>query len=45
MTKEVALGNIRITMAQAKKLDDLRRKEDDLPTRVEMMRRLLERAK
>jgi hypothetical protein len=27
------------------RLDDLRRKEEDLPSRAEMLRRLIERAK
>lgn len=36
---------VRATTEHLKKLDDLRRKEKDLPTRTEMIRRLIERAK
>ncbi|MGO9171995.1 MAG: hypothetical protein ACLP7P_08535 [Rhodomicrobium sp.] len=35
---------IRLTPELRKALNDLRRKEDDIPTPVEMVRRLIERA-
>ena len=42
--KDVTIAGLRITSEQAKKLDDLRRQESDLPARVEMLRRLIDRA-
>jgi hypothetical protein len=38
------LVQARLDKNELKKLDNLRRKEDDLPSRAEMIRRLLERA-
>ena len=36
---------VRTNTDHLRKLDELRRKEKDLPTRTEMIRRLIERAK
>ena len=44
MTKDTQTA-IRLLSEHLLKLDELRRKEKDLPTRAEMMRRLIERAK
>ena len=42
--KEGRSFTFRVTEETLKKLDDLRKKETDLPTRGEMLRRLVERA-
>ena len=43
--KTVTIGAMKVSEALAAKLDDLRRKEKDVPNRSEMIRRLIERAK
>ena len=40
--KETEAVNVRLEMDMLKKLDDARRAEDDLPTRPEMIRRILD---
>ncbi len=44
MKKNEAFLHMRIAPMEIADLDDLRRKEADLPTRSEMMRRLIARA-
>jgi len=40
--KETEAVNVRLELHMLKKIDDARRMEEDLPTRPEMIRRILE---
>lgn len=40
--KETEAVNVRLELHMLKKIDDARRLEEDLPTRPEMIRRILE---
>lgn len=43
--QKIELVQVRLSGAELKRLDDMRRAEDDLPSRAEMIRRLIARSK